>query len=205
MTPFTLKINLCISVIALLISSLTAQATPIDFDIAQSFDDGSTSNFSFTYDPQDYTLTNVSDIDIEDANGQIIVSLAGFGAFQSDDFGSSLLVFIFNSLTTHVEEALAYNGLTSSFDVASAYLLDNRDFSSKNWSKSVDDDSNQGGDITINGDPLGFPVEELPIASVPEPNIVVLLLAGLFGYSLTGHIKKTLSAKKRASLSTLTL
>jgi len=46
MNPFISKINLCISMIALLISSVPAQATPVFFDVAQSFDDGSTSKFN---------------------------------------------------------------------------------------------------------------------------------------------------------------
>lgn len=205
MTSF-LRINLYISVIALLISSVPAQATPMYFDVAQSFYDGSTSNFNFRYDPQNLELSDVSSVHIEDANGPITVSLEDFGVIPTDpDFGSSILIFIFNNLTTTVIEALAFNGQTGSFDEAAASLYDDRDFFiMQYWSENIID-PNEGGDITINGNPLGFPIGEQPIASVPEPNIFVLLLAGLFGYSLTGHIKKTLSGKNRASSSTLTI
>jgi hypothetical protein len=215
MNPF-LRINLCISVIALLISSLPAQATPMYFNVAQSFDDGSTSKFNFIYDPQNFELTNVSSVRIKDANGRITVPLEIAGAMPTDpDFGSSILVFIFNSLTTNVIEALAFNGQTGSFDEAGASLTDDRrHLIELNWSKSVGD-SNQGGNIKINEKPLGFvffekehededelnhvgpgQTGELPIASVPEPNIVVLLIFGLLGFSLTSQIKRSYLVKK---------
>jgi hypothetical protein len=218
MKPFISKINLCVSAIALLISSLPAQANPIYFDIAQSFDDGSTSKFNFTYDADTFELTNVSSVRIRDANGRITVPLQDFGVIQLDpDFSSSILVFIFNNLTTNVVEALAYNGVTSSFDEAGASLTDDRRiFIEQNWSKRVGD-PNQGGNIKINGKPLGFVFSEkehehehdgesngggssqnsdLSTASVPEPNILALLLAGLLGVSLTSQIKKILFVKK---------
>ncbi len=214
MTPFISKISFCISVIALLISSVPAQATPMYFNVAQSFDDGSTSKFNFKYDPLNFELSNVSSVQIKDANGKATVALEDFGVIPTDpDFGSSILVFIFNSLTTNVIEALAFNGQTGSFDEAGASLVDDRrHFVEQNWSKRVGD-PNQGGNIKINGKPLGFvfferehedehehnggstQTGELPIASVPEPNIVALLLAGLFGFSLTSQIRKIFYGK----------
>jgi|CXWL01.1.fsa_nt_gi hypothetical protein len=221
MTPF-LRINLCISVIALLISSVPAQATPMYFDVAHSFYDGSTSKFNFRYDPQNLELTDVSSVRIRDANGRITVPLEDFGVIPTDpEFGSSILVFIFNSLTTNVIEALAFNGQTGSFDEAAASLTDDRrHYIEQIWSNRVGD-SNEGGDIKINNKRLGFvfferehededdcesdPSDELPIASVPEPNIFVLLLAGLIGFSLTGQIRNRLSGKNTAKPSILAL
>lgn len=210
MTHF-LRINLCISVIALLISSVPAQATPMYYDVFQKFQDGSTSRFNFTYDSENYELTNVSKVRIKNSNGRINVPLEIAGAIPTDpDFGSAVLMFIFNNSTTNLIEGLLYNGQTSSFDEAAALITDDReDFIQQNWSMYAGGPRN-GGNIKINGKPLGFVFSEpedddIPVASVPEPNIVVLLLAGLFGYSLTGYIKKTLSGKNRKSSSSLTI
>jgi len=214
MNPFISKVSLCISMIALLISSVPAQATPVFFDVAQSFDDGSTSKFNFTYDADTFELTDVSSVRIKDANGRITVALQDFGVIQSDpDFSSSILIFIFNSLTTNVVEALAYNGVTASFDEAAASLIDDRrTFIEQNWSKRVGD-PNQGGNIKINEKPLGFSFSEnehegesigagsgensdQSSASVPEPSILALLIAGLIGASLISRAKKVLSGKQ---------
>jgi hypothetical protein len=165
-----------IAIIVLMLGMTPAQATPVFYNIVQSFQDGSTSKFNYTFDSQIFVLTNVSDVSIEDANGLISVPYQISEAIQTDPYGSAFLLFMYSSPTVNVLEALGYDGVTSVFNQAGASLTDSSSqlLIDQRWSM-VAGGPDFGGSITLNELPLGVAQQ----ASVPEPEVSILLTVGL--------------------------